>query len=139
MQQLLDKIERLAKSGSTDAAAQMLNELRDILESIQTAKGGSEEEDKENMHRLDRMTDILRRQQQLLDDTFRAQQGNDGDQGDRDPQEQRGRRGQAQGREGERGQGQHKGASDLKKRQDELQRQLQDLLGDMGANDKIRP
>ena len=45
-------------------------------------------------------------------------------------------RGQAQGREGERGQGQHKGPSDLKKRQDELQRQLQDLLGDMGANDK---
>ena len=40
LQQLLDKIERLAKSGSTDAAAQMLNELRDILESIQTAKGG---------------------------------------------------------------------------------------------------
>ena len=136
LQQLLDKIERLAKSGSTDAAAQMLNELRDILESIQTAKGGSEEEDKENMHRLDRMTDILRQQQQLLDDTFRAQQGNEGDQGDRDPQEQRGQRGQAQGRDGERGQGQHKGASDLRKRQDELQRQLQDLLGDMGANDK---
>ncbi len=32
LQQLLDKIERLAKAGSTDAAAQMLNELRDILE-----------------------------------------------------------------------------------------------------------
>ena len=84
------------------------------------------------------MTDILRREQQLLDDTFRAQQGNDGDQGDRDQQEQRGQqRGQAQGREGEHGQGQRKGgASDLKKRQDELQRQLQDLLGDMGANGK---
>ncbi len=83
LQQLLDKIERLAKSGSVDAAAQMLNELRDILESIQTAKGGSEEEDKESMQRLDRMTDILRQQQQLLDDTFRAQQGNEGDQSDR--------------------------------------------------------
>ena len=136
LQQLLDKIERLAKSGSTDAAAQMLNELRDILESIQTAKGGSEEEDKENMQRLDRMTDMLRQQQQLLDDTFRAQQGNEGDQGDKDLQEQRGQRGQAQRQQGERGQGQPKSASDLKKRQDDLQRQLQQLLGEMGANGK---
>ena len=137
LQQLLDKIERLAKSGSADAAAQMLNELRDILESIQTAKGGSEEEDKESMQRLDRMTDILRQQQQLLDDTFRAQQGNEGDQSDKDQQAQRGQRGQGQRREGERGQqGQGKGASDLRKRQDNLQRQLQDLLGDMGANGK---
>jgi uncharacterized protein (TIGR02302 family) len=136
LQQLLDKIERLAKSGSTDAAAQMLNELRDILESIQTAKGGSEQEDKENMQRLDRMTDILRQQQQLLDDTFRAQQGNEGDQGDKDMQEQRGQRGQGQRQQGERGQGQRKGASDLKKRQDDLQRQLQDLLGNMGGNGK---
>ncbi len=32
LQQLLDKIERLAKAGSADAAAQMMNELRDILE-----------------------------------------------------------------------------------------------------------
>ena len=137
LQQLLDKIERLAKSGSADAAAQMLNELRDILESIQTAKGGSEEEDKESMQRLDRMTDILRQQQQLLDDTFRAQQGNEGNQSDTDLQPQRGQRGQGQRREGERGQqGQGKGASDLRKRQDDLQRQLQGLLGDMGANDR---
>ena len=132
LQQLLDKIERLAKSGSVDAAAQMLNELRDILESIQTAKGGSEEEDKENMQRLDRMTDLLRKQQQLLDDTFRAQQGNEGEQSDL--QAQRGQHGQGQ-RQGERGQqGQGKSASDLRKRQDDLQRQLQELLGNMGAN-----
>ncbi|HWJ17130.1 MAG TPA: TIGR02302 family protein [Geobacterales bacterium] len=137
LQQLLDKIERLAKSGSADAAAQMLNELRDILESIQTAKGGSEEEDKESMQRLDRMTDILRQQQQLLDDTFRAQQGNEGDQSDREQQAQRGQRGQGQRQQGERGQqGQGKSSSDLRKRQDDLQRQLQELLGDMGANEK---
>ena len=136
LQQLLDKIERLAKSGSADAAAQMLNELRDILESIQTAQGGSEEEDKESMQRLDRMTDILRQQQQLLDDTFRAQQGNEGDQSDKDLEAQRGQREQGQRREGERGQGQGKSASDLRKRQDNLQRQLQDLLGDMDANGK---
>ena len=137
LQQLLDKIERLAKSGSADAAAQMLNELRDILESIQTAKGGSEQEDKESMQRLDRMTDILRQQQQLLDDTFRAQQGNEGEQSDKDLRAQRGQRGQGQRQQGEPGQqGQGKSTSDLRKRQDDLQRQLQGLLDDMGANEK---
>ncbi len=138
LQQLLDKIEQLAKSGSTEAAAQMLNELRDIMESIQTAKGGSEEEDKENMQRLDRMTDILRQQQQLMDDTFRAQQqGAEGDHG-KDSEEQRGQRGQGQRNGNEREQNQQrKGASsDLKKRQDGLQRQLQDLLSEMGPNGK---
>jgi uncharacterized protein (TIGR02302 family) len=135
LQQLLNKIESLAKAGSADAAAQMLNELRDILESIQTAKGdsGSEEEDKENMQRLNRMTDILRQQQQLLDETFRAQQGEEGDQGDKDQQEQRGQRAQKQ--PGERGQSHSKSASDLKKRQNDLQRQLQELLTGMGAKD----
>ncbi len=141
LQQLLDKIERLAKAGSTDAAAQMLNELRDILESIQTAKGGSEEEDKESMQRLDRMTDILRQQQQLLDDTFRAQaqQGNEGEQGDKDLQGQRGQRGQGQRQQAERGQARGKSSSDLKNRQDDLQRQLQDMLSEMGAkgNDPV--
>jgi len=135
LQQLLDKIERLAKAGSPDAAAQMLNELRDILESIQTAKGGSEEEDKENMQRLDRMTDILHQQQQLLDETFRAQQGNESELGDKDLQEQRAQRGQGQRQQRERGQGQRKSASDLKKNQDDLQRQLQELLSGMGAKD----
>ncbi len=133
LQQLLDKIERLAKAGSADAAAQMLNELRDILESVQNAQGGSEEEDKESMQRLDRMTDILRQQQQLLDETFRAQQGNEGEQSDKDQQGQgqRGQRGQ-----GERGQqGRGKNQSGLAKRQDDLQRQLQGLLSGMGAKD----
>ena len=137
LQHLLDKIERLAKSGSADAAAQMLNELRDILESMQTAQGGSGEEDKENMQRLDRMTDILRQQQQLLDETFRAQQGSEADQSDRDMQGERGQRGQGQRQQqGQRGQqNQGKSASELQKQQNDLQRQLQELLSGMDAKD----
>jgi uncharacterized protein (TIGR02302 family) len=128
LQHLLDKIETLAKSGSPEAAAQMLNELRDILESIQSAKGGSEEEDKENLQRLDRMTDILRQQQQLLDETFRAQQDEEGNQSGR---EQPGLRSQQRGQRPQQG----KNSPDLKTRQTDIQRQLQELLSDMGAKD----
>ena len=140
LQQLLDKIERLAKAGSADAAAQMLSELQDILESIQNAQGGSGEEDKESMQRLNRMTDMLRQQQQLLDETFRAQQGSEGEQSDDEQQGPHGQRGQGQKQQGERGQQGHgKSSPDLAKRQDDLQRQLQELLADMGAkaNDPV--
>ena len=131
LQHLLDKIENLAKSGSPEAAAQMLNELRDILESIQSAKGGSEEEDKENLQRLDRMTDILRQQQQLLDETFRAQQNEEGNQSGR---EQPGLRGQQRGQRPQQG-NQGKNSPDLKTRQNDIQRQLQELLSGIGAKD----
>ncbi len=135
LQQLMNRIESLAKSGSTEAAAQMLNELRDILESLQTAKRdeASEQEERENMRRLDQMTDILRQQQQLLDETFRAQQSDEGEQGKEQPG-QRAQRGQKQG---ERGQG--KSAAELRKRQNDLQRQLRELLADMGQEgDAVR-
>jgi uncharacterized protein (TIGR02302 family) len=133
LQQLLNKIESLAKSGSAEAAAQMLSELRDILESIQTAQGGgSEEEDKENMDRLDRMTDILRQEQRLLDDTFKAQQGEEAERGDLDQDGQPAQRSQKQ-------KGGHGKSSELRKRQNDLQRQLQELLSGMGekSNDPV--
>jgi uncharacterized protein (TIGR02302 family) len=137
LQNLMDRIESLAKSGSTEAAAQMLNELRDILESLQTQQrdAASEEEEKENMRRLDRMTDILRQQQQVLDETFRAQQGDEDEQG-KDQPGQRNPRGHKQG---ERGQGQGKSAAELRKRQNDVQRQLQELLSEMGPEgDAVR-
>jgi uncharacterized protein (TIGR02302 family) len=137
LQQLMNRIESLAKSGSTEAAAQMLNELRDILESLQTQQrdAASEQAEKENMRRLDQMTDILRQQQQLLDETFRAQQGDEGEQGKEQPG-QRPQRGQKQG---ERGQGQVKSSVELRKRQNDVQRQLQELLDEMGQEgDAVR-
>ncbi len=141
LQQLLNKIESLAKAGSAEAAAQMLNELRDILESLQAAKpgsGNSGEEDAENLQQLDRLTDIMRQQQQLLDQTFRAQQGDEGANGDIGPRGQRGGRGQ----KGQGGGEQQQSASELKQRQDDLRQQLQDLLSGMapgqGGDDPIR-
>jgi uncharacterized protein (TIGR02302 family) len=140
LQKMLDKIESLAKAGSAEAAAQMLNQLRDILESLQTAKGGngnSSEEDAESMQQLDRLTDIMRQQQQLLDQTFRAQQGDENGQNEDGQRGQQGTRGQK--RPGSRGQGQPGGqptAGNLKQSQDDLQRQLQELLSgmDQGKN-----
>ena len=81
------------------------------------------------MRQLDRLTDIMRQQQQILDKTFRAQQG--GDSG----QSAAGERGQGggQGQQGGQGRGQNgqAGSEGLKQRQDDLQKQLQELLSSM--------
>ena len=58
----------------------MLNELRDILELVQAGsqeRNASGAENAEKLKQLDRLTDIMRQQQQLIDKTFRAQQGGD--------------------------------------------------------------
>jgi uncharacterized protein (TIGR02302 family) len=122
LEKLLSKIESLAKAGSPEAAAQMLNELRDILESVQP---GSQERDAqagenaEKLKQLGRLTDIMRQQQQILDKTFRAQQGGDAGQNG----------GQGQQQEGEGGD--RKSALGLKKHQEDVRKQLQDLLSTM--------
>jgi uncharacterized protein (TIGR02302 family) len=132
LQHMLDKIENLAKSGSAAAAAQLLNELRDILESVQAGKQGGDgegPEEAERLERLHRLTDILRQQQQLLDKTFRAQQGNEG--GQRAGPSGR-RSGSKSKRQGEPGEGENgdeaEGITGLQEQQDDLQRQLQELL-----------
>jgi uncharacterized protein (TIGR02302 family) len=128
LEKLLNKIESLAKAGSPEAAAQMLNQLRDILESLQAggqSNSASSQEDAEKMKQLDRLGDIMRQQQQLLDQTFRAQQGGGTEQ---EQGAQRGGQGQKQ-----RGRSQNgsEGAGGLKQRQDAIQKQLQDLLSGM--------
>jgi uncharacterized protein (TIGR02302 family) len=132
LQHMLDKIESLAKTGSAAAAAQMLNQLRDILESVQAGSpggDGSEREEAEKLERLQRLTDIMRQQQQLLDRTFRARQGDEEGQRASRP----GRRGgskskrQNESQEGEGGE-EATGTSGLKEEQDDVQRQLQELL-----------
>jgi uncharacterized protein (TIGR02302 family) len=125
LQRMLDKIESLAKTGSAAAAAQMLNQLRDILESVQaggSGGSGTDREDAEKMKQLQQLTDIMRQQQQLLDRTFRAAQ--DGDSG-----QNAGSPGGSKSKELGQSKGEAQGNASLKERQDRIQEQLQDLLG----------
>ncbi len=121
LERLLNRIENLAKTGSQEAAAQMLNELRDILESVQAGaqqrKAGSAE-NAGMLKQLGRLTDIMRQQQQLIDKTFRAHQGASmGQSGIPGTQQE-----DSSGNEA---------AAGLMQRQDEVRKELQDLLSNM--------
>ena len=65
-------IEKLAKSGSKDLAEQMLSELKDILERLQTGNFADNAKQQRASKMMKDLNDLVSKQQKLLDDTFKA-------------------------------------------------------------------
>jgi len=118
LRSMLDRMERLARSGARDAARQLLSQLQQMLENLQMARPGGQmgEEDDEMSSALNELGDMIRRQQQLRDRTFR--QG----------QDQRRQRGQ-QGQQGQRPDPNAFG--ELRQDQQALREQLKKLLDEL--------
>jgi len=76
LDRLLDRIEDLARGGSRDTASQLLNELQSLLNSLQAGRQMmANPQAAEMMQSLDQLGEMIRRQQQLMDQTFRADRG----------------------------------------------------------------
>jgi uncharacterized protein (TIGR02302 family) len=116
LQNMLDRLENLARSGSRDAAQQLLSELEQMMENLQMASPGQGDDD-DMMSQLDELGDMIRRQQELRDRTFR--QG----------QEQRRHNAQP----GEQGQNQQQGQGlgELRQNQQALRDRLNKLLEEL--------
>jgi uncharacterized protein (TIGR02302 family) len=112
LKSMLDRLENLARSGNKDAARQLLEQLQSMLENLQMARPGAQADDGDDdmMSALDELGDMIRKQQQLRDKTFK--QGQDQR---RDRQRQ------------QRGQGQQQ-LGDLRKDQQGLRDRLNKLL-----------
>ena len=112
---MLDRMERLARSGAKDAAKQLLDQMRAMLDNLQMAQPNGDQGDGDDMQQaLDELGDMIRKQQQLRDRTFR--QGQD----QRRQQRQQGQRGQQGNQMGE-----------LRQNQQALRDQLNKLLEEM--------
>lgn len=73
LQNMIDRMERLSRSGDKDAARQLLEQLQQMLEGLQMAQPGqSGESDMEQA--LNELGDMIRKQQQLRDKTFKQGQ-----------------------------------------------------------------
>ena len=132
LKSMLDRLERMSRSGDKDAAKQLLEQLQQMLENLQMAQPGQGGDDMEQA--LNELGDMIRKQQQLRDKTYKQgqdsrrerQRGKQGDQSMGDLQQDQqglrdrlkklqeelakrgmgpGQRGQ-QGQRGEQGQGQ---------------------------------
>jgi len=77
LDRLMDRIEDLARSGARDAARQLLSELQDMLNNLQAGRPlfGDQQRAGEMLDSLNELGDMIRQQEELLNDTFRADRG----------------------------------------------------------------
>jgi len=124
LQNMIERMERLSRQGDKEAAKQLLEQLQEMLENLQMAQPG-QSGDSENEQALNELNDMIRKQQQLRDKTFK--QGQDS------------RRDRMRGKQqGEQGMG------DLQQDQDSLRDRLKKLqeqlakrgMGQMQRGDK---
>jgi uncharacterized protein (TIGR02302 family) len=109
LKSLLDRLENLARSGNREAAQQLLDQLQQMMENLQMARPGMQQDGDDDMNSaLDELSDMIRKQQQLRDKTYK--QGQDSRQN-----RQRGQQGRPQ-------------MGDLKQDQQALKDRLNKLL-----------
>ena len=138
LQKMLDQIENLARQGSRDAAQEMLAQLENLLKNLQPGMANQMQRGGPMDRMLDQLGDMMRRQQRLMDETFRLPQGQQGQPGtdDQGQQGQETRPGQQGRQPGGRGQGQN---GQLAEQQGELGRALDDLLRQLGEQGMDQP
>ena len=122
LQRMLDRARELARTGSRDAARDLLSQLQEMLENLRMARPGQMRNGQGEAMR--QMQDMMRRQQQLLDKSFRQS---------RQGQGQQGQKGQQQGQAGRNGQPQPGDQDgDMAGDQEALRRQLGDMMRQLG-------
>lgn len=148
LERMMQNLEDMTRAGSREQAQQMLSQLRDILERLQSGQMSKQEAERGQMmmKKLDELGNIVGQQQRLMDETYRENRrqaqrspngGMPGAQGDRDRQQgnggQQGPPGQQQGQMGngnQAGQGLSEQQRQLKEELERLRRSLNEL----GAN-----
>ena len=109
---MLNRLEDLARSGDRDAARRLLEEMQSMLENLQMAQPGQMQQGDDDMQSaLDDLGDMIRKQQRLRDKTFK--QGQDM------------RRDRQRGQQGQQGQ---RSLGDLRQDQQALRNRLNKLL-----------
>jgi len=72
LKSMLDRMERMSRSGDKEAAKQLLEQLQQMLEGLQMAQPGQGDNDMEQA--LNELGDMIRKQQQLRDKTYKQGQ-----------------------------------------------------------------
>lgn len=129
LQKMLDTIQKLAESGANEAAQEMLSQLESLLRNLQPGATAEMQPqgDTPLSEMLGDLSELMRRQQQLMDETMRMPGGENGEPQDGDPN------GQPQ-----QGQGGEQGRS-LSQKQGALRGMLEDLMGRLGQQGMEAP
>jgi uncharacterized protein (TIGR02302 family) len=152
---MLNQLENLARSGSREQAQQLLSEMQRMLNNMQTARRSDQQQKNPMRDQIDKLGELMQKQQKLMEDTHRAEQAlrdrmQRGDQSDQDldqglndeplteqaPQDQpQANPGQQSPEDKMTAEQLRQALKEMKKRQSELQKDLDGLqkkLSDMG-------
>ncbi|MEM8812182.1 MAG: TIGR02302 family protein [Pseudomonadota bacterium] len=132
LDEMLDRIEDLARTGAHDAAREMLSQMQQMLENLragrpQMQQGNSANEMSEALNQLGEM---IRRQRELMDQSFRMDQDSRGQRGEGQPQQGQ-RNGQNRSGQPQPGEPGQNGQQGLAEQLAEALRQLQQGQGDL--------
>jgi uncharacterized protein (TIGR02302 family) len=140
LNRMLDAIEKLARSGANEAAQELLSRLAEILSNLQPgmAQEGQQGSMPPMAQMMEQLGEILRRQQELMDQTFQLPNGEMGEMGDMG---EMGEQGQQGGNEpGMEGKGRRPGnPGALAEQQDQLAQMLDRLMQQLGQNGMEAP
>ncbi|WP_421856625.1 TIGR02302 family protein [Oricola sp.] len=133
LEEMLDRIEELAKSGSREQAQELLSQLQDMMNNLQMGRHNQQQGDGQNraQQQMNELGEILRRQQELMNETYRQnRRGGEGEQSQQGQQGQQGEGQQGQGDQqqfGQNGQG-GEGLQGLAPGQQGLQQRLDQFM-----------
>lgn len=154
LENMMDQIENLARSGNKDAAQQMLSEMQRMMNNLQAGRPqrgqqGQQQQNSQMRQQIDKLGEIMQQQQRLMDQTFQLDQAlrdrmqrGDPQQGGEQQDQQQGQNGQQQpgqqqqGQQGQQGQQQtdqmtaeqlREALKNLREQQDQLGQQLGEL------------
>ena len=92
LERMMQQIEDLAKSGSKDAARQLLEEMQRMMNNLQTARPQQRQQQTDQFsQQMNKLGEMMRQQQQLMDQTLdmQRQQQQRSEQGQRNQQQRR--------------------------------------------------
>lgn len=129
LQKMLDTIQKLAENGALEAAQEMLAQLENMLRNLEpgmSARQFDPQDGSPMSQMLDRLSELMRRQQGLMDDTQRMPDAGEGDLSDREGREPGNR-------------GQQTDPDALAGQQQELGRMLDEMMKRLGQNGMRAP
>ncbi|TYR34958.1 TIGR02302 family protein [Mesorhizobium microcysteis] len=95
LDRMMDQIENLARSGARDQAMEMLQQLQEMMNNLQAGNQQQGQQGQgaqsEMRQQMDELGELMRRQQEMMNETFRLDQMQRGD-----GQQQQGQQGQGQ-------------------------------------------
>ncbi|HET6388330.1 TIGR02302 family protein [Hyphomicrobium sp.] len=117
LDQMMKDLEKSAREGSRDEAERMLSEMRELMDRLQASNSpearAQQKRAQEMMKKLNELSDLTGKQQQLMDETFGEQRRREGQGGSQEDQDAQGSSKPGKGQKGQKGQGQQGSQGDM--------------------------